>query len=67
MKRKELQRVTPRELCRHNVCGVKKVSEAVKLLQAAIDRGLGLEEGNSRPHSRRGPEVQSFVLRRGEP
>jgi hypothetical protein len=64
MARKRLRRCTPRDVCRANVCGIRKSSEAEKLLQAAIDRGLGeADGGDSRQQRRRVPEVQAFVLK----
>jgi hypothetical protein len=61
MQKKQLRRVTPRDICRSNVCGIKRTSEAERLLRAASDRGLGNTELNG--HSRRhGPEVHAFML-----
>jgi hypothetical protein len=67
MRRKHLQRVTLRDICRANVCGIKTSSDAEKLLQAAIDRGLGeADGGDNRQRRRRGPEIQAFLLK-GDP
>jgi hypothetical protein len=64
MRKKNLTRCTPREVCRANVAGVKKASDAAKLLQAAIDCGYGDDETPPSSRSRRrGPEVQCFHLR----
>jgi hypothetical protein len=41
LRRKGLKSCTPRDVCRANVAGINKASEAEKLLQAAADRGLG--------------------------
>jgi hypothetical protein len=65
MRRKHLRRCTPRDLCRANVAGIKKASEAEKLLKAAADQGLGdLESANNAGNQRKkAAEGQSFVLK----
>jgi hypothetical protein len=63
MQRRQLKRVSLRDVCRANVCGIKKASEAEKLLKAAADRGFGDAEGGDSRTRRRGPEVQAFVLK----
>ena len=65
MEKKKVRRCTPRDLCRSRFCGITKSSDAEKLLQAAIDRGLGEGEGpdHRRGRGRRGPDLQAFVLK----
>lgn len=60
LRRKGLKTCTSREICRANVCGIKTASDAEKLLQGAVDRGLGdLESGKGG----RRRETPTFTLR----
>jgi hypothetical protein len=64
MAKKALRRVTVREICRSEVCGIRKASDAEQLLKAAIDYGLGAAEWTDKrgPDRTRGPRIDAFVL-----
>jgi hypothetical protein len=67
LRKKNLRRCTPRDICRANLCGIKTASEAQKLLKAAIDRGLGDSEGTdgTKRQGRSELEVHAFLLKEG--
>jgi hypothetical protein len=65
LKRKGLRRCTVRDICRANVCGIRKASDAERLLRAAVDRGFG--DGHvgdeKRTPSRKNGEIVVFTLK----
>jgi hypothetical protein len=64
MGQKNLSRVTPRDICRANLCGIKKTSEAERLMRAAIDQGFGEAESDPGKAVRAGgSQSRVFVLR----
>jgi hypothetical protein len=65
LQKKGLGRCTTRDVCRANVCGVRKASEAERLLAAAVDLGFGDWEGadeRSATGKKKG-RVAPFVLK----
>jgi hypothetical protein len=63
LKRKGLRRCTVREVCRANVCGIRKVSDAEKLLKAAVDRGFGDGDAGDHTRARKHRDIVAFTLR----
>jgi hypothetical protein len=55
LKRKGRQACSVRDVCRANVCGVTKASDAQRLLAAAVDQGRGDWQGGE---AKGGPEVK---------
>ncbi|MBO0745604.1 MAG: hypothetical protein J2P43_11320, partial [Candidatus Dormibacteraeota bacterium] len=58
MRRRDTRRVTTRDVCRHNVAGIKTASEARDLFQHVQDLGWGM---TVLPGGR-GPQTITFVL-----
>jgi hypothetical protein len=50
MRKKKLAKCSVRDICRAGLCGIKKASEAMKLLVAAVDRGFGQTDGGNVKH-----------------
>jgi hypothetical protein len=64
LRRKGKASCTVRELCRSNVSGVRRASEAQRLLAAAVDQGLGDWQGGT---VKGGPEVKRAQYARETP
>jgi hypothetical protein len=63
LRRKGKTVCTVRDICRANVCGIRKASDAQKLLAAAVDQGLGDWQGVAGG----GPEVKKTQHARETP
>lgn len=62
LERKRKTTCTIREICQANVCGIKRRTDAEKLIKAAADRGYGLGMSGEARRSRQSGDVVGFQL-----